>query len=109
MSITRHYLVVEFYFGYIIKLQNFLKKHNKTKRRHDILLLFAAFIGDISLLEKSKKRGLFLPDIKFCYLAILGDQIETLEWAHNNNCPLNSYICEYAAQKGNLKILQWTR
>jgi len=36
-------------------------------------------------------------------------QIEILQWAHSNNCPYDSWTCEFATLGGHVDVLHWLR
>ena len=40
-------------------------------------------------------------------LAAHEGQLETLRWAHENDCPCNEETCSNAAANGHLHVLQW--
>jgi len=35
--------------------------------------------------------------------------LEVLQWARANGCPWSDWMCDYAAQRGNLEVLKWAR
>ena len=46
-----------------------------------------------------------------CYFMVIGEdcQLETLQWALDNNCELNEWVCYAASEKGRLDVLRWAR
>merc|ERR1712224_965414 len=43
--------------------------------------------------------------------AAAGGQLETLKWLRSLDppCPCSTWVCNYAAEKGDLEMLQWAR
>ncbi|KAG5191836.1 hypothetical protein JKP88DRAFT_159936 [Tribonema minus] len=44
-----------------------------------------------------------------CDAAARGDQLATLQWLHQNGCPLDPGLCSVAARCGNVEMLEWAR
>lgn len=102
---------------YIRNLQIFCNAHSKFKYHRFIIILFAAFSGNIQFLNRTKEENIIRinEQIKLCKhiceMAIKGDQLHILKWLFENGYNWNDDIIgdiyHSAIAYGKLDILIW--
>jgi len=68
----------------------------------------AALGGHLAVLQWAREQDCPLNSVTCVYAAMNG-QLEVLRWARENGCPWDSRVCSYAAVAGHLEVLQWVR
>lgn len=89
----------------ITKSCNGLKKEDLSWGRETCR--YAAFGGQIGILERLRQRNPSWIDEKVGHSAALGGHILVLEWAGARDVPISSGIGALAAREGHIHVLQW--
>jgi hypothetical protein len=77
------------------------------KPRDVDLLIFGAVHGILEYCEIGLSRG--NSKMQVCNMAALKGHLEILQWARLQNCPWDKYTCSWAAKHGHLEVLKWAR